>query len=247
MDEKIRAAFDQIHATPEQKAQTRAYLAQARRRKARPRRSLAAAAACFLLLLAGLGGYWAYFVPTSAISVDLDSALELEVNRFDQVIGVQGYGEAEEELAQSLNLRFMNYQEALGLLLASWDGEHTVSITVTGGDQDQCSRLLEGAESCTDGQDVHCAQATQEEVEAARSAGLSFGKYRAFLQLQALDPSVTPEDVQGMTMAEIRAWIDTLSQPAGGDSTASGGESGHQHGQAGGGGHGYGYGHGRPS
>ena len=37
-----------------------------------------------------------------------------------------------------------------------------------------------------------------------REKEISIGKYRAFLELQALDPSVTPEEVQKMTMREIR-------------------------------------------
>lgn len=251
MDEQIRAAFDQIHATPEDKERTRAFLAQARRRRARPRRSLAAAAAGFLLVLCALGGYWAYFVPTSAISVETDSALKLEVNRFDQVVGVQGYGEGGEELAQSLNLQFMDYQQALELLLEAWSGQQ-VDITVTGENQDQCSRLLEGAEACGDGENVHCAQGSQEELEAAHHAGLPFGKYRAYLELQALDPSVTVEDVQGMSMAELRAWIAVLSdgesQPQSTPSTQTGQgweeEAEHEtgHGSGHGNGHGYGYG-----
>lgn len=48
-------------------------------------------------------------------------------------------------------------------------------------------------------------------MAAAQEAGLPYGKYRAFLELQALDPTLTPEDVAGMTMKEIRAWIDELA------------------------------------
>lgn len=243
MDERIRAAFDQIHAAPEDKERTRAFLAQARRRRARPRRSLAAAAAGFLLVLCALGGYWAYFVPTSAISVETDSALKLEVNRFDQVVGVQGYGEEGEELARSLELQFMDYQQALELLLEAWSGQQ-VDITVTGGNQDQCSRLLEGAEACGDGENVRCAQGSQEELEAAHQAGLPFGKYRAYLELQALDPSVTVEDVQGMSMAELRAWIAALSGGESGSQDTPSAQNGQGwNGEAG---RGNGYGHGGP-
>lgn len=45
---------------------------------------------------------------------------------------------------------------------------------------------------------------------AAHEAGLSCGKYRAFLELQLLDPDITPEAVQGMTMREIRELIESL-------------------------------------
>ena len=58
-------------------------------------------------------------------------------------------------------------------------------------------------------------------MEAAHEAGLSYGKYQAFLALQALDPSVTAEEVQGMTMRELRDRIAAL----GGDPDAVGSHS----------------------
>ena len=71
-----------------------------------------------------------------------------------------------------------------------------------------------------------------EDMEAAHDAGLSYGKYQAFLALQALDPSVTAEEVQGMTMREIRDRIAAL----GGDLEATGHtESSGHHGNGNGG------------
>ena len=73
MDERIRAAFDQVRATEEQKEQTRAFLDRARHRRTAPRRRLGALAACAVLLAALMGGWWAWFVPTSAVSVESGS------------------------------------------------------------------------------------------------------------------------------------------------------------------------------
>ena len=50
---------------------------------------------------------------------------------------------------------------------------------------------------------------------------MSVGKYRAFLELQALDPSVTAEEVQSMSMREIRDRIAALS---GGETETSSGQ-----------------------
>lgn len=152
MNDRIKAAFDQVRATEGQKEETRAFLDRARRRHSAPRR-LGALAACVVLLAALIGGYWAYFVPTSAISVEGDTSLELEINRFDQVVGVQC---EDDTLAGSL--RFLSYAEALELLLDSWDSGQPVSITVSG-DETQCGRLLEGAQHCAAGRgNVHCGQ-----------------------------------------------------------------------------------------
>ena len=93
-----------------------------------------------------------------------------------------------------------------------------------------------------------------QEAAAAEDVGLSCGKYRAYLALKELDPSITPEQVRSMTMGELQRFIDQLTygtqdQPvqdagqtgensAGNDtgtgSTSSGGTGGNGHGHCGG-------------
>lgn len=59
-------------------------------------------------------------------------------------------------------------------------------------------------ETCASGHaNTQCYAAAPEQVQAAHEAGLSYGKYRAFLEAQAQNPDLTVEDVQGMTMREI--------------------------------------------
>ena len=153
MDEQIREAFDQIHATRDQKEQTRAFLDRARHRRTAPRR-LGALAACAVLLAVLMGGWWAWFVPTSAVSVESGSGLELELNRFDRVVAVQG---GDDGLADSL--RGLSYTQALELLLDELGTDQPVSITVSGA-EGQCGRLLEETQRCAAGhENIRCAQA----------------------------------------------------------------------------------------
>ena len=63
-----------------------------------------------------------------------------------------------------------------------------------------CREILAQVEDCAGG--AACTLTSEEEMAAAQEAGLPYGKYRAFLELQALDPSLTPEDVAGVTMQE---------------------------------------------
>ena len=237
MDERIRDAFASIHAEEELKESTRAALANARTRRRRPARYLAAAVACLVLLVAGIGGYQFYFAPTSVLSIDINPSLELGVNRFDKVVTVQSYNEDGKALADTLELKYLDYREALDQLLASPDISERLaqgallSITVAGENETQCGRLLAGAEACTAGQEnVSCRHGNTEDLEQAHHAGLSLGKYQAFLELQALDPTVTADDVAGLTMRQIRDWIDALEQgvPVEGESQ-TGGQSGHGH------------------
>ena len=92
---------------------------------------------------------------------------------------------------------------------------------------------------------AYCYCAHPDEVEAAHAAGLSYGKYQAFLELQALDPTITVEEVQDMTMREIRDRIDALSGDSEGQTQTNTGGAGQ--GQTGSGHHSEegGHGHGR--
>ncbi len=233
MDKRIRQAFDQIQAGEALKEQTSAYLEQvrARGRSSAVRPWLAAAVACLVLMIAGIGGYQVYFTPTSVLSIEINPSVELGINRFDKVVTVQGYNEDGQALADSLDLRFLDYQQALEQLIASQSianrleqGE-ILSITVVGEDASQSSRLLAGARACTAGQEnIQCGHGDVQILEEAHHAGLSMGKYQAFLALQALDPTVTPEAVYGLSMGEIQDWIARLEEKA--DSTAQTGQAG---------------------
>ena len=221
MHDKIRAAFDEIHAEEDLKAQTRAYLArkaQGRQRLSGRMRLVSALACCLLVLLAGCGGYHTYFTPSAIISIDVNPSLELGVNRFDKVVSVEGYNEDGAALAAAVEVKYLDYTQALTRILDSdafapyTSEDAAVSIAVFGSDEQKSSEMLSQVETCTAGyRNTRCYADNMEIVAAAHATGLSCGKYRAYLELHELDPSVTPEDIQGMTMREIRDRIAALS------------------------------------
>lgn len=256
MNEQIKEAFDQVRAEEALKQRTRVYLWKKTRGYTRRRtasyRSLVPAVACFFLVL--FGGYWLYFLPTAAISIDVNPSIELNVNRFDKVVSVHAWNDDGQALADTLQVKYLDYTAAVEQVLQSetvsalLEDDAVVSIGVIGGNDGQSQRVLAGVEACTAGQgNAYCYCAHPDEVEAAHEAGLSYGKYRAFLELQALDPTVTVEEVQGMTMREIRDRIDALSGDTGGQAQTNTGATGQ--GQIGSGGSGHhseqgGHGHG---
>ena len=216
--EKLKAAFDQVRAEEELKERTKEYLSEkvyARKKKrTSPLRNFAAAAACALA-----GGSYLYFTPTAYISVDVNPSLELGINRFDRIVSVTGYNEDGKALADSLDLKYMDYSDALEALLADQDMEVYLSdnadvvLTVAGKSENQSSQILETVESCASShENVHCHSGDTEEIHHAHNAGLSFGKYQAYLTLKGLDPSVTLEEIQDMTMSQIRELIQEYSQ-----------------------------------
>lgn len=225
VNDSLKEALDQVRAEQPLKDDTLAFL---RRRTGGFRRAPAAyvrpalsLAAC-LVLIACLGLWKVWFTPVSVISIDINPSLELSLNRFDRVLSVEGYNEDGQALADSLEVRFLDYQDALDAVLSSdmvaqcLARNEVLSIAVADDDARRQEELLTGVQSCTAGHgQAHCYAADSAGLEEAHHAGLSYGKYQAYLELSALDPDITPEDVRDMTMREIRQRIADLSAPAG--------------------------------
>lgn len=227
MRDELKTALDKVTADDALRQSTRAFLARqtgdfgAAKTRRHTARRFAAAFACLALVVAGGTGYWAYFSPTCAISIDINPSVELGVNRFDKVVSVEGIGDDGEALAETLDIRFLDYADALDALLADptvegyLSQDEVLSIAVAGENEAQADAILAQAETCAAGtRNVYCHAADSAELEHAHEAGLSFGKYQTFLILQSLDPSVTAEDVQELTMRELHDRIAALAPDA---------------------------------
>lgn len=250
MDDRLRKAWNGVRAGEELKNRTKTVLSEKTsgytRGKAGASRRLIAAAACLLLMV--LSGHWLYFTPTVEISIDVNPSIELGVNRFDRVISVSSCNQEGEELAEGLDIKYLDYLEAVEQILTSEEidallsGSEVMTIGVIGAEEGQAAEVLAEIEARTAGEaNMYCFYADPEEVSQAHEAGLSYGKYKAFLELQGLDPTVTPEEVQTMTMREIR---DRIAQLSDGDSGEASLGQGNGHNGMGAGGQ-FGYGQGR--
>lgn len=206
MDKRFAEAVGRVHAAPGLVDHTRAALRAARQARKRMARKVMAAAASFVLALSA--GGWLWFTPVSAVSIDAAQPVELKINRFGRVVSAEGTD----------GLLFSGCEEAVSRLLdelpADADGE--LYITVTGGDE----TLAETVFDCAAGrQGVYCDAGSSEEISAAEEAGLPLGKYRMLLALQAIDPSVTAEEVAGLSMKQLREWEASLSEGGQADHT----------------------------
>lgn len=235
MNNAFHQLFGGIRAEEALKDKTRAYLAQKTRGygETPPRRYPIYAGACACLLFLLFGGYWLYFIPTAQISVDINPSIEMSVNRFDRVISVTDFNEDGRELSRTLDVKYKNYSDAIEQILhhetvaALLADNEVMTITVIGRDGQQSASILSGVEACAaQHHNTYCYFAPSEDVAPAHNEGLSCGKYRAFLELQRLDPDITPEAVQGMTMREISDLIDSLS-PGSGSAPYDSQENGH--------------------
>ena len=241
---EIGSAFDSVHASEALKERTkRAVMQRAAQVEARPRRRTrrgvayaicAAAILCIVFLGANL-----YYTPTSTISIDINPSIEMDVNRFDRVIDVRGRNEDGSALASTLDVVNSTYEEAVYELLenetvsSALGSNGLLSIAVIQSDAAQGEEIASFINRCTQNRgNVECYCMDVEDVSEAHSLGLSYGRYRYYLLLHEYDPSITPEQVNSMSMREIRDLLDAL----GGDSslTTHGGcgmqGGGHHHG-----------------
>ena len=236
MTEELKSAFAAVHASEELKSKTCKAIslaAQTERRHAgsRPARAARALAAACCLALLLWGGYYFALEPVAAISVDVNPSLQLSINRLDRVIALEGGNQEGQALARSLDVVMEPYAQALeeildcGEMQAYLSRQEPVSITVSAADQEKTDQLLAAVEGCTGGhQGVHCGALSAADAADAAAAGVSMGRYQAYLALRQLDPTVTLEDLQGLSMGEIRAWIADLQ--GGNDGLLQGGTDG---------------------
>lgn len=222
MNDKWKSAFDQIHAEDELKEHTKKYLSKrvySRKTVFSPLFKRFAAAAAGLAALLFIGGSYIFLTPTAYISIDVNPSLELGINRFDRVVSVESYNEDGEKLAGTLNITFMNYNDALEELLSSQDIEDylsrdaVVSLTVASDNEAQYNEIFDTVETCaSDHKNIRYHSGDTGEMHEAHDAGVSFGKYRAYLILKKLDPSVSLDDVRDLTMREIYDLINSYSE-----------------------------------
>ena len=211
MQDRIKTAFQDIHAEESLKEKSLNYILEQGQRSA-PHHywRMATAAACLLVLLIGSG--WFVLKPTAAISLDINPSLELGINRFDRVVSAKAFTQDGQVLIQNLDLRFENFEDAVQQILEDdhieslLNQDDIMHVVVIGPDGAQTSRLRTSMEHCEQ-PNVRCGSAQWAEAEKAHAHGLSCGKYRAYQELQELEPDVTPDQVRDMSMGEIHSCI----------------------------------------
>jgi len=212
LSNKLQNAFDSIHAEDSLKQTVKLHIqgAVAPSKKRFAYKPMLAAACVIILCLGVWFGYSLYFTPVTVISVDINPSIELKVNRFDKVVGVEAFNNDGADLISTVNVRHLNYQKAVDKLLATEsisslvEKDELVCITVYGKSKVSSSMVTKLSEHNKSRDHVRCAVGTENAQKNAHAKGMSFGKYDAYLELQSLYPDVTVEEVKDLTMREIR-------------------------------------------
>lgn len=213
---RFQKSMEGIRASEELKTNTLKYLEEQRKRKACRKRYLvsrfALAAVCLLIFLAA-GGYNVYREPVSYISIDVNPSVELGLNRFGRVVSAEGYNEDGKDILAQLALNNLPYMQAIERLL---ENERYVgllkedSLLVFTVISEESDSMIEELLTNEAWKMYDAFTYTSDRVcrEEAHQNQMSFGKYRAYLELAGYDESITVEDCHRMTMQEIQKRIN---------------------------------------
>lgn len=219
MHEEIKSAFDGIKAEEQLKIKTKNYI---QLQYSKPNKSVlikkryvSLALVSFMLFICVIG-YRFYFTASSIVSIDINPSLELEINYFGQVISAQGYNEDGEVLLDSLNVLYCHYDDAIDEIMESqiiqdyMNNDEYLSIAVVNVYSQQSDDIVSYVNDCHYYNNSACYSLSMEDVESAHETGLSYGKYQLYLQIKAVDDDITTQEIQNMSMKDIRLLMEQL-------------------------------------
>ena len=232
--------------------------APARRRRTRPpmRRIAQLLAAC-LVVGALAAGSFAFAAETAQVHVDGGGSIELGLNRWGRVVRAESSDPDLDGALDDLGVVGMSCADALEALSSddevsqslSSDGEAVV-LTVSCDDEGQLDATMVDCEGAAAGfgHGSMCMAADGETRAAAQESGMGLGRYSVYLEIQALDPSVTLDDCRNLSMRELRdllAEVQAEAERADKGTSSEGQCQNGGHGRGSGNGHGKGMGGGR--
>lgn len=224
MSNSIKQAFDTVCASQELKNSTMQFLennAFSKRKTKLHFARYAAVVACFLIVAFGAVTTSLYFTPVAAVSIDVNPSVEMQINCFERVISVKGYGSEAQSITEEISVNNMKYDKALDTLLCSaqmseyLSADACIDITFSCENQDKCDTMQKSISDCINRgnykAECEVSALDNEQAQAAKESSMSMGKYKAFLTLKELNPEITQEEVQDLTMSQIRELISQYS------------------------------------
>ncbi len=229
MENRIKAAFDQIHADEKTIRHTKACLREKSfdygRDVSRVRRRRARLISTFAVLVLAFTGLGLYKLPAAAIDIDVNPSIELKINVFEKVVSAKGMNQDGKAIVEQLELENLKYTKALRRILVSdgmeeyLNGDELLSITVVGGAAVQNEELLRNvvccANSVTTEENIYYCRVDADTARQAKNLGLTAARYLAYKQLGETLPEITAEDIRQMSMREIKDLLgcESLENP----------------------------------
>lgn len=215
-------------------------------------RSLAAAAACVAVICALFGMNTLNATPTAFVDIDVNPSIELQINRYNKVVGAEAYNDDGRSVLDRVSLGGLDYREALEALTADealggyLGSDAYVQFSVVSDDKGQEESLTLASEECLASLPAggSCAAVSSEMRVQAQANGMGCGRYAMAMELMELDPETTLEDCEGLSMRELRDRVESCRNGDGDGAAGTEAPHGAGHGQGWGAGQGSGQGSG---
>lgn len=153
------------------------------------------------------------------------------------MVSAKGYNADGQDILQHVRLKNISYLQALDRLLQDayyrrfLNRNSPLVLTVVSDHSDamleqiHANDSLQSLDALTYSSDTAC-------MKEAHQHEMSFGKYRAFLELAQYDADITVEDCHGMSMGEIQNRIKTCQGHNGKNAAGGNPSKGHQNGHS---------------
>ena len=218
--ERARADRPQTQVTQAQTSQAQAMQVHAgvtRRRRRLPRRRVVQLLAACLVAASLTVGTLAVASETAQVEVGGTSSIELGLNRLGVVVRVDASDPDLDSQAESLGLVGKSCTEALEIISADADLQQTMAdegmlvINVSSSSDSQQQGVLSQCETASESFscETTCMASRASLHDEAAANGMGAARYSVYLQIAQIDPSVTVEQCQDMSMRQLR---DLLAQ-----------------------------------
>lgn len=176
------------------------------------RRSGYAVAACLLLVALGFGSFSVYATETALVGIEVNPSIELGVNRFDIVLAARAGNADGQQVLDTVSVEGKPYDEALELITSSeafsayLSEDAYVDIAVVSEDEERSEALVAVSQRRIEALPCqgNAQRASSQRHREAAQAGMGVGRYELAQTLIALDPQITLEECQHMSMKELR-------------------------------------------
>lgn len=223
LSNKIYDVFEKIQAEESLKISTISYLNKELQRRNKPqisyvkKRISVIFVIVVMFILLGGSSFRMYYTPNVFIDMDINPSIELIINSFNKVIGVNAYNEDGEKILLNIDVKYKSYDNAIGLLLETMNElgyltkANLISVTVQSNNKEKESTLLNELALTVNGSlyseskiETNIFAVSEETKTHANENCVSPAKYLAILELQEVDPYVTIESCRSHTISELK-------------------------------------------
>ncbi|MBQ7321668.1 MAG: hypothetical protein IJW99_06200 [Clostridia bacterium] len=213
---KKRILRERVTASVKQNPEQSAYA-----RRIRPTRlfyrMIPIAAVLITMLFCLVVGAGMYATEYETVYVDINPSIEVSVNRFSRIIGVDYLNEDAERCFSDLSLKNRSAEQGMILILDMLNEEGYLEngelyIGVSGKNEKHAEKLLTKLEEYTEktqkekgySATVFTQKIAPEDKQAAKEMGISPTKYRMIKNILDENYAYSPEDLKDMKMKDLR-------------------------------------------